>query len=82
LPRNLLKEESATNNFPDGKFSQPRLAIFAFTSQNKNKAAPFDSRTQGAQAPCSSRPKIYRPKNRLVPVVWVNFGGDGGDGLD
>ena len=27
-----------TNIFPDGKISRPRLAVFAFTSQNKNIA--------------------------------------------
>ena len=30
-----------TNKFPDGNFSRPRLAVFAFASQNKNIAAPW-----------------------------------------
>ena len=39
--------ESVTNKFPDGNFSRPRLAVFAFRSallrSNKNIAPPFDS---------------------------------------
>ena len=36
-------QDSATNNSPDGEFSRPRLAVFAFASQNKNIAPAFNS---------------------------------------
>ncbi|MFY9462749.1 MAG: hypothetical protein WAP52_01010, partial [Candidatus Sungiibacteriota bacterium] len=45
------REDSVTSKIPDGIFSRPRLAIFAFASQNKNTAPPFSS----SRAPSSWR---------------------------
>jgi len=39
-----------TNKFPDGNFSLPRLAIYAFASQNKNITAPSTKVQNPAQA--------------------------------
>lgn len=50
--------DSVTSKFPDGNFSRPQLAIFAFASQNKNKAVLFESHTRHKQL-CRSYPQFF-----------------------
>ncbi|PIR40238.1 MAG: hypothetical protein COV33_00905 [Candidatus Zambryskibacteria bacterium CG10_big_fil_rev_8_21_14_0_10_34_34] len=37
---NMILDFVVTNKFADANFSRPRLAVFAFASQNKNIAVP------------------------------------------